>query len=210
MSFATVVQRLQTLENPYPGLRPFEIQESHLFFGRDRQVAELVGRLERNRFVAVLGVSGSGKSSLVRAGLIPALERGRVSDAGRDWRMVVTRPAGAPFENLAVELRNRGLDPSALKTSSHGLIDIARQLSVDESLLVVIDQFEELFRYKDVVPTTEAIRRRRDESAADAAEFVQLILATSRSVPAGLRRPDHAFGLSGRLCRVPRPSGNFE
>ena len=86
--------------NPYPGLRPFETDESHLFFGRDQQVAELVGRLERNRFVAVVGVSGSGKSSLVRAGLIPALERGRVSEAGRRWRMVVTRPAGAPFERL--------------------------------------------------------------------------------------------------------------
>ena len=129
MSFAAVVERLQTLENPYPGLRPFETDESHLFFGRDVQVAELVGRLERNRFVAVLGVSGSGKSSLVKAGLIPALERGRVSEAGRRWRMVVTRPGGAPFERLAAELRKASLDPTALESSSHGLIEVARQLA---------------------------------------------------------------------------------
>ena len=183
MSFAAVVERLLTLENPYPGLRPFETGESHLFFGRDQQVAELVGRLERNRFVAVLGVSGSGKSSLVRAGLIPALERGRVTEAGRTWRIVITRPAGAPFETLADSLVRAGLDASGLRDSSHGLIAVARQLPADESLLVVVDQFEELFRYKDVEPTSEAARRRHDAAAADAAEFVQLLLAASRHQP---------------------------
>ena len=159
MSFATVLDRLDRLESPYPGLRPFEIQESHLFFGRDLQIAELVTRLERNRFLAVLGVSGSGKSSLVRAGLIPALERGGVSEAGRRWRIVVTRPAGNPFETLAAGLENAGLDTSGLRGSSHGLIEIARQLPSDESLLVVVDQFEELFRYKDLEPVSEEARR---------------------------------------------------
>ena len=160
MSFASVVARLRTLENPYPGLRPFETQESHLFFGRDQQVAELVSRLERNRFVAVVGVSGSGKSSLVRAGLIPALERVHLSDAGRRWRMVVTRPAGAPFERLAEDLVNAGLDASALAESSHGLIEAARHLPADESLLVVVDQFEELFRYKEAVLRSDDARRK--------------------------------------------------
>ncbi len=183
MSFATVVERLRKLENPYPGLRPFEPQESHLFFGRGQQVAELVGRLERNRFVAVLGVSGSGKSSLVRAGLIPALERGRVSEAGKRWRMVVTRPAGAPFDSLGADLGKAGLDPSPLRRSSHGLIEIARQLPQEEALLVVVDQFEELFRYKDLEPHTEEARLKHDASAADAAEFVQLLLAASRHQP---------------------------
>ncbi len=183
MSFASVVERLRTLENPYPGLRPFETDESHLFFGRDQQVAELVGRLERNRLVAVVGVSGSGKSSLVRAGLIPALERVHVSDAGRRWRMVVTRPAGAPFECLAADLGRAGLDASGLADSSHGLIETARQLPADESLLVVVDQFEELFRYKEAVLRSDDARRRHDASAAEAAEFVQLLLAASRYQP---------------------------
>jgi hypothetical protein len=75
MSFAAVLERLTKLENPYPGHRPFDTGEGHLFFGRDQQVLDLLDRLARNRFVAVLGLSGSGKSSLVRAGLIPALYR---------------------------------------------------------------------------------------------------------------------------------------
>src|SRR4051794_35221420 len=101
MSFAAVLERLQKVENPYPGLRPFEAEEAHLFFGRDQQVTELLRRLESHRFVAVVGVSGSGKSSLVRAGLIPALERGHLLETGWQWRVAVTSPSGAPFENLA-------------------------------------------------------------------------------------------------------------
>ena len=183
MSFAAVVERLQKLENPYPGLRPFDVTESHLFFGRDLQVAELVRRLERHRFVAVLGMSGSGKSSLVRAGLLPALERGGVWAAGRRWRRIVTQPAGAPYENLRIELEKAGLRASSLRESSHGLIEVARQLDDDESLLVVVDQFEELFRYKDLRPITDEARKTRDRQASDAAEFVQLLLEASRHHP---------------------------
>jgi len=183
VSFAAVVERLQRLENPYPGLRPFETTESHLFFGRDQQVGELIGRLERHRFLAVVGVSGSGKSSLVRAGLLPALERGRVLEAGRRWRTVISRPGGAPFENLGAGLETAGLDASSLRRSSHGLTEAARQLTQEESLLVVVDQFEELFRYKDRQPITEDARRRHAAAAADAAEFVQLLLAAGHGYP---------------------------
>jgi hypothetical protein len=183
VSFAAVVQRLQALENPYPGLRAFDTAESHLFFGRDAQIAELVGRLERNRFLSVIGVSGSGKSSLVRAGLIPALERGGVWEAGRRWRRVVTQPAGAPFESLKTDLENAGLDGAPLRESSQSLTQIARQLPTDETLLVVVDQFEELFRYKSTASTTEGTRVSRDRQAGEAAEFVQLLLEASRQHP---------------------------
>ena len=183
MSFADVVQRLQALENPYPGLRAFDIAESHLFFGRDAQVAELVGRLERHRFLAVIGVSGSGKSSLVRAGLIPALDRGGVWEAGRRWRRVVTQPAGAPFESLRADLTAAGLDASRLRESSQSLTQISRQLPADETLLVVVDQFEELFRYKSVTTATAGVQLTRDRQASEAAEFVQLLLEASRQHP---------------------------
>ncbi len=182
MNFTSVLQRLEQSENPYPGLRPFETSESPFFFGRDQQTAELAGRLERNGFVAVVGVSGSGKSSLVGAGLIPALQRGGMTGAAR-WRIVVARPAGAPFTSLATELQKAGFDTADLRKSSYGLIHVARQLALDESLLLVIDQFEELFRYKDLEPVTAETRRHREQAAADAREFVQVLLAASRHQP---------------------------
>ena len=61
---------------PLPGLRPYEAEDAAFFFGSDAQVGELVGRLRVSRILAVVGTSGSGKSSIVRAGLLPALHRG--------------------------------------------------------------------------------------------------------------------------------------
>ena len=119
MSFAAVLSRLAKLENPYPGLRPFDTAEAHLFFGRDQQVLDPSDRLGRNHFVAVLGLSGSGKSSLVRAGLIPALQRSRLLEPGKTWRVAITRPSGAPFACLAAQLK---CEPADLRASSHGLI----------------------------------------------------------------------------------------
>jgi hypothetical protein len=178
VSFTTVLDRLTKLENPYPGLRPFETSEAHLFFGRDQQVLDLLERMARNRFVAVLGLSGSGKSSLVYAGLIPALLRGRLLEPGRQWRVVTAKPRGAPFANLAESL---GCKEEDLRASSHGLIDYARcELSQDESLFVLIDQFEELFRYKDM--TAVSVNRPQGYTAAsEAGAFIALLLASARS-----------------------------
>ena len=83
--------------NPFPGLRPFEEEDAHLFFGRETQVRELLARMADERFLAVVGMSGSGKSSLVRAGLIPALRRGRLADTGVRWKVAVMQPGGDPF-----------------------------------------------------------------------------------------------------------------
>ena len=79
--------------NPFPGLRPFHPEEDYLFFGREEQTAELLALLREHRFLAVVGTSGSGKSSLVRAGLIPALHRGTMTRAGSNWEMHHTFPA---------------------------------------------------------------------------------------------------------------------
>jgi ABC-type sulfate/molybdate transport systems ATPase subunit len=67
---------------PYPGLRPFERDEDAIFFGREEQTDQLLKKLGETRFVAVLGSSGSGKSSLVFAGVLPALEGGFLASAG--------------------------------------------------------------------------------------------------------------------------------
>ena len=85
---------------PYPGLRPFEFHEAEIFFGREQHVDRLLEILQRERFLAVIGPSGSGKSSLVRAGMLPALTAGWLG-TGSDWRIVVMRPGDQPFRHLA-------------------------------------------------------------------------------------------------------------
>src|SRR3954469_10161010 len=92
------------ITEPYPGLRPFQQNESHLFFGRDEQVDKLLEKIQDSHFVAVIGPSGCGKSSLVKAGLIPALKTGYILDAGSTWRIVEMRPGYKPFYNLAKAL----------------------------------------------------------------------------------------------------------
>ena len=180
-----------TRTNPFPGLRPFESNESALFFGRDEQCDELLARLGRHRLVAVVGASGSGKSSLVRAGLLPALQRGYLPAAGSSWQIAVFRPGGSPLANLTDALIGaRTPEASAagvsrdsvsrlLAASSLGLVAAAEQLlgGARGSLLLVVDQFEEIFRFRDLSGSRDA--------EEDAVECVSLLLgaASQSDVP---------------------------
>ena len=182
----TVLSAPAGLKNPYPGLRPFEEADFHLFFGRDEQIDELLRRLSRGRFVCVTGVSGSGKSSLVKAGLIPALRRGYVARSGSRWRIATCRPGDNPIAALAEALSEGAQLTSDLERSSHALVHAAQSLLPEESLLVVVDQFEELFRYKEKLRVEdEAARRHKAKGAERAAHFVRLLLtaAADESVP---------------------------
>jgi len=78
-----------TNTNPYVGLRPFEMDESILFFGRSEQTLEMLQRLHRHHFVSVVGSSGCGKSSLLRAGLIPALKAGYLVEDSDHWFIAI-------------------------------------------------------------------------------------------------------------------------
>jgi ABC-type glycerol-3-phosphate transport system substrate-binding protein len=145
---------LGEVANPYMGLRPFEQIDAALFFGRDRLVSRLVARLgehgQRSRFVAVVGPSGSGKSSVVKAGLLPALRQGALPLSDR-WFAVDMTPAPQPFEELESALLRVAVDPppnllAELASSETGLRRMVRQLLPEGSQLVlVVDQFEELF-----------------------------------------------------------------
>ena len=139
--------------NPYPGLRPFDADYAQWFFGRDRQISELIERLRSHRFVGVLGLSGSGKSSLVRAGVLPALRAGQLGPAGSGWRIAIMRPSERPVATLAAELNKSDvLGPSAeraalLDGSSFGLLEATKEGRPPETnLLVFVDQFEDVFR----------------------------------------------------------------
>lgn len=94
-------------KNPFPGLRPFEYHEYELFFGREEQYEEMIDRLSETRFLAVVGTSGSGKSSLVKAGLLPALYGGHMLSAGPEWRVAEFRPKDDPIRELALALNHK-------------------------------------------------------------------------------------------------------
>jgi WD40 repeat protein/class 3 adenylate cyclase len=137
--------------NPYKGLRAFEEADAVDFFGREELVEQLVKRLGTTRFLAVVGPSGSGKSSVVRAGLLPALRRGAVPRSDT-WRIVDMFPGTHPLDGLEAALLRSVDDPPAslieqLSSDEHGLHRaILRLLPADGSeLLLVIDQFEEVF-----------------------------------------------------------------
>lgn len=177
--------------NPFPGLRPFYESEQHLFFGRESQVDAMVDKLAANRFLAVVGTSGSGKSSLVNCGLRPALRTGLMANAGTRWRMAQCRPGGDPVAALSKALAADGvlfknhqdtgmslpdIVDTTLRMGKLGLVDIVEQaqLPLGTNLLLVIDQFEELFRYQHL---SENGRDGRNEIRQAAVAFVNLLLA---------------------------------
>ncbi len=164
------------LDLPYPGLRPFEADEAFLFYGRRGHTDELLRRLATNRFLAVVGTSGSGKSSLVRAGLLPALYRGFLAGATSQWRIAVMKPGDAPMANLAKALRDRGVPVDELSRSSLGLVQAVNKAGFvpGEGLLIVADQFEELFRF----------RQEHTDGGAEANLFVMSLLEAADSFSA--------------------------
>jgi WD40 repeat protein len=167
-----------TIENPYPGLRPFDEADAHLFFGRKAAIRELLELLQRHRFLAVLGLSGSGKSSLVRAGLLPALHLGAMGEEFADWRVAMFQPGMDPIGALSAALDDPkvlGPDPDgrALLDRGLGLAERALRASLPDGsyLLIVVDQFEELFRFQ----------KERAHGANDAPLFVRLLLEASQT-----------------------------
>jgi len=149
--------RRRAVRNPYKGLRAFGEEDSADFFGRETLVARLIERFgdvaRAGRFLAVVGPSGSGKSSVVRAGLVPALRRGALPGSDR-WPIAVMQPGTRPFRELAAALHAVGasVEPGlAERLDRDG--DLAGAVSgsgaEDSRLLLVIDQAEELWSLVD-------------------------------------------------------------
>lgn len=171
---------------PYPGLRPFERDETDIFFGREEQTDQLISLLGKTHFLAVVGPSGCGKSSLVRTGLLAGLESGFLALAGGNWRIAEFRPGNSPFARLAEtlnEIKLLGETTTFAKPSEANAFLQARllrgPLSLHEiltntplpentSLLLLVDQFEEIFRYY----------KQFDKNEATA--FIKLLLASCK------------------------------
>jgi WD40 repeat protein/DNA-binding SARP family transcriptional activator len=137
--------------NPYKGLHAFGEDDAEDFFGREHLTADLVTRLGAERFLAIVGPSGSGKSSVALAGLVPAIRAGAIPGSAR-WRVAVTTPGGYPLEELEAALLRAAVEPSPslieqLRADELGLLRaVKRVLPDDESeLLLVVDQLEEVF-----------------------------------------------------------------
>jgi energy-coupling factor transporter ATP-binding protein EcfA2 len=205
---------------PYVGLRYFEETDASLFYGRDEHTTELLGKLARNRFVAVLGSSGSGKSSLVRAGLLPELRSGMIPQAGPRWIVVEFKPGNAPLLELAEALRS-SLDVADARTLlEEGPLGIANavaaaRLAGNTNVLVIADQFEEVFRFqreeRDRGRETEAIQQcqalvRRLLDATTESDLAVYVLVVMRSDYLGecSRFPELPERMSQSVYLVPR------
>jgi|TARA_B110000211_G_scaffold96093_1_gene112099 WD40 repeat protein len=182
---------ISELFNPFPGLRPFGVEETYLFFGREGQSDDALVKLSKGRFLAILGASGSGKSSFMYCGLIPSLQGGMMTKAGSNWQTMVSRPGSGPIDNLAESILKykkdyhnlpqkeqqieRTIVSTVLRSSSLGLVEVMKQINKDQKIntLIVIDQFEELFRFSKL----EAKNSDENESAA----FINLLIEAVES-----------------------------
>jgi len=158
-------------QNPFPGLRPYQEVDAGWFFGRGREINELLKRLRRVRFLAVVGPSGCGKSSLIKAGVLAGLRDGYL-DA--EWRIATFCPGEKPLDNLAGEMGDRAEVRSALDRGPMGLVEAIQEqkLSFNTNVLIVVDQFEELFQF---------VERRGDAAREEAKAFLKLLLAAAAS-----------------------------
>jgi WD40 repeat protein len=156
-----VAETYTPAENPYKGLQAFGEADADDFYGRESLVDELVTALGDHRLVAVVGPSGIGKSSVVKAGLMPALRQGGLSGSDR-WVISDMFPGSYPFEELSAALLRVAVERpddlvEELARDELAMRRVAKRiLPPDSELLLVIDQFEELF----TLTADEETRRR--------------------------------------------------
>ncbi|MEA3511181.1 MAG: BTAD domain-containing putative transcriptional regulator, partial [Actinomycetota bacterium] len=197
--------------NPYKGLRAFSEADAGDFFGREELVSELVPRLSASGpgCLVLVGASGIGKSSIVNAGLIPALREGAIDDSDH-WHIVKMHPGVHPYGELAGALRQicSDPDPQVLGHLTWGDISIGEALTStvcepSGEILLVIDQFEELF----TLVRDESVRASFIESLVDAVDdsdvHLRLVLALRADFyDRPLRYPRLATLLTGCLVTV--------
>ena len=216
--------------SPFRGLQAFEPEDSWLFFGRDENTRELIDRLRRFPVLVVIGNSGAGKSSLVRAGLIPALRQGRFGaedQSGDTWRIALFRPSSSPFDYLA-EILPRAIAPQsdlteqaefiadcrkklpansdALRNAISALAGTPGQSAPHDRILLIADQFEEIFT---LTPSHEVRARYIDALLAagrlDGPFPVHLVLVLRADFYAHcLEYPELSRCLETNLYNVPR------
>ncbi len=199
-------------ENPYKGLRAFGESDAEHFFGRDALVDQLVATVAEHRLIAVVGPSGIGKSSVVKAGLMPALRNGALLGSAR-WLVADLFPGAYPFEDLAAALLRVAVERpddlvEELARDELGIRRVAKRILPAESeLLLVIDQFEELF----TLTADEEVRRRFLDGltalAADPHAPVRVVVTLRADfLDHPLRYPEFGELLGAGMVTVATPS----
>jgi WD40 repeat protein len=154
---------------PYPGLRPFREEEWPIFFGREKITEQMIERLTDKHIIVIHGSSGCGKSSFVRAGVLPHLAR-ECAREGLEWKTATMRPGNSPLWNLADALTRVKEDSSAasiaqvrsvrqqLNNGREALVRIAKDIrpTRKHEICILLDQFEELFRFAKEIGLEEA------------------------------------------------------
>ncbi len=133
---------------PYVGLKPFQLEDSAYFYGREQLTQQLVAELYERSFLAVVGASGSGKSSVVQAGIMAQLQAGKQLPGSEQWRICYLRPGEHPLNSLTQQLASSQETQNQLEGFLYqGVEGLVRWLrSYPEPMIVlIVDQFEELF-----------------------------------------------------------------
>ncbi|HLB04703.1 MAG TPA: BTAD domain-containing putative transcriptional regulator, partial [Gaiellaceae bacterium] len=172
------------IRNPYKGLRPFAEADAHDFFGREAFVGRLLDRWRQptapERLLVVVGPSGSGKSSAVRAGLVPALRDGAVAGSA-NWFISEMVPGRHPMEELEAALLRVAAQPPAgllgmLESGPRGLLDAADRIVPDGSeLVLVVDQFEEVFTLTESEAERSLLLESLRVASADPASRIRIV-----------------------------------
>jgi WD40 repeat protein len=174
------------LPNPYRGLRAFQESDAALFFGRESLVRRLLNRMwekeEYNRFLAVVGPSGSGKSSVVQAGLVPALRQGALPGS-ENWFYAEFTPGVYPFQELANLIQSLAITPpenvlERLQTDERAFSSLLKAVLPDDGseILLVIDQFEEVFTLTADEKAAEKFINALYEALVDAHSRLRLVV----------------------------------
>lgn len=199
------------VRNPYKGLVSYEVGDHADFYGRDGLIAELVETVASQTLTMVVGPSGIGKSSVVKAGLIPALRAG-AAPGSAGWLFTDMYPGDHPFDGLEDALARVARDPpemlvEAVRLGSISLPEAARRILADGRMVLVVDQFEELFTH--VVDEVERLRflSALSEVAADPASPVRVV-ATVRAdfFDRPLQYGEFGGAISGGVVTVSAPS----